>query len=149
VTPDTLLAWHRALIAQVTNGHLRRGPGRPRVTAEIRAWVVRMATENRCWGYTRIQGALANLDHHVCGGTIATIQRQRGIEPAPERQKRTTWQEFLCTHRGVLAAIDFFTVEVWSTTIRNETIRVQMDSTRKPVGGGPPLVKARTYKAGM
>ena len=73
-----------------------------------------MATENRSWGYTRIQGALANLDHHVSRGTIANILRQHGIEPAPERQKRTTWQEFLRTHRGVLAAADFFTVEVWT-----------------------------------
>ena len=61
VTPDTLLAWHRALIAREYNGHLRRVPGRPCVTAEIREWVVRMATENRSSGYTRIQGALANL----------------------------------------------------------------------------------------
>jgi putative transposase len=95
VTPDTLLAWHRALIARKYEGHLHRGPGRPRATAEIRDWVVRMATENRSWGYTRIQGALANLNHHVSRGTIANILRQRGIEPAPERQTRTTWQEFL------------------------------------------------------
>jgi transposase InsO family protein len=105
---------HRALIARKYDGHLRRGPGRPRVTAEIREWVVRTATENRSWGYTRIQGALANLDHHVSRGTIANILRQRGIEPAPERQKRTTWKEFLSNHRDVLAAADFFTVEVWT-----------------------------------
>ena len=61
MTPDTVLAWHPALIARKDDEHLRRGPGRPRVTAEIREWVVRMATENRSWGYTRIQGALANL----------------------------------------------------------------------------------------
>jgi transposase InsO family protein len=114
VTPDTLLAWHRALIARKYEGRLRPGPGRPRATAEIREWVVRMATENRSWGYTRIQGALANLNHHVSRGTIANILRQRGIEPAPERQKRTTWQEFLRTHRSVLAAADFFSVEVWT-----------------------------------
>lgn len=114
VTPDTLLAWHRALIARKYDGQLRRGPGRPRVTVEIRELVVRMATQNRSWGYTRIQGALANLDHHVSRGTIANILRQRGIEPAPERQKRTTWQEFLTSHREVLVATDFFTVEVWT-----------------------------------
>src|SRR5215470_12405377 len=73
-----------------------------------------MATENRDWGYTRIQGALANLGHDVGRGTIATILKRHGIEPAPERQKRTTWQEFLKAHWGVLAAADFFTVEVWT-----------------------------------
>ncbi len=114
VTPDTLLAWHRTLIARKYIDHERRAAGRPPVTAETREWVVRMATENRSWGYTRIQGALANLDHHVSRGTIATILRQHGIEPAPERQKRTTWQEFLRTHRDVLAAADAFSVEVWT-----------------------------------
>jgi transposase InsO family protein len=59
-------------------------------------------------------GRLGNLIHHVSRGTIANILRQRGIEPAPERQKRTTWQEFLRTHRSVLAAADFFSVEVWT-----------------------------------
>jgi len=63
VTPDTLLAWHRHLIARKYDCHPRRGPGRPSVMAEIRGLVVRMASENRTWGYTRIQGALANLDH--------------------------------------------------------------------------------------
>ena len=97
MTPDTLLAWHRTLIARKYDGRQRRGPGRPPVAAETRECVVRMATENRSWGYTRIQGALANLDHDVSRGTIATILKQHGIEPAPERQRRTTWQEFLRT----------------------------------------------------
>jgi putative transposase len=76
--------------------------------------IVRMATENRNWGYTRIQGALANLEHRVARGTIANILREHGLEPAPERVKKTTWTEFLKTHWDVLAAADFFTVEVWT-----------------------------------
>jgi putative transposase len=115
VSPDTLLAWHRDLIARKYDGH-RHGPGRPPVAAEIRQLVVRMATENRDWGYTRIQGALANVGHDVGRGTIATILGQNGIEPAPERQKRTTWQDFLKSHWDVLAAADFFTVEAWTAT---------------------------------
>jgi transposase InsO family protein len=114
VSPDTLLTWHRRLIARKYDGHDRRGPGRPPLMAAIRQLVVRMATENRDWGYTRIQGALANLGHDVGRGTIATILKQHGIEPAPERQKRTTWREFLKAHWDVLAAADFFTVEVWT-----------------------------------
>jgi len=116
VSPDTLLAWHRHLIARKYDGHHQRGPGRPPVAAEIRQLVVRMATENRDWGYTRIQGALANLGHDVGRGTIATILRQHGIEPAPERLKRTTWHEFMKAHWDVLAAADFFTLEVWTAT---------------------------------
>src|SRR4051812_33647679 len=81
VSPDTLLAWHRHLIARKYDGHQRRGPGRPPTTAAIRQLVVRMAMENRDWGYTCIRGALANLGHNVGRGTIATILRQQGIEP--------------------------------------------------------------------
>jgi transposase InsO family protein len=114
VTPDTLLAWHRHLIARKYDSHPRRGPGRPGLMAEVQHLVVRMASENRAWGYTRIQGALVNLHHQVARGTIANILRQHGIEPSPERQKRTTWQEFLRAHWEVLAAADFFTVEVWT-----------------------------------
>jgi transposase InsO family protein len=116
VSPDTLLAWHRLLIARKYDGHQRRGPGRPPVAGDVRQLVVRMATENRDWGYTRIQGALTNLGYDVGRGTIATILRQHGIEPAPQRQKRTTWREFLKAHWDVLAAADFFSVEVWTPT---------------------------------
>jgi putative transposase len=114
VTPDTLLAWHRALIAKKYDGRARRGPGRPQVLAQIRELIVRMATDNRDWGYTRIQGALANLNHRVARGTIANILRDQGLEPSPERVKKTTWTEFVRTHWNVLAATDFFTVEVWT-----------------------------------
>jgi transposase InsO family protein len=115
VTPDTLQAWHRALIATQYDGSTRRGPGRPPVISEIRSLIVRMATENRGWGYTRIQGALANLNHEVSRGTIATVLREHGLEPAPDRLKKTTWTEFLKTHWEVLAAADFFTVDVWTS----------------------------------
>jgi hypothetical protein len=116
VTPHTLLAWHRTLIAKKYDGSTHRGPGRPRGTAQVRELIVRMATENRDWGYTRIQGALANLDHRVARATIADILREHGLEPAPERVKKTTWTEFLKIHWDVLAAADFFTVDVWTAS---------------------------------
>jgi putative transposase len=75
-----------------------------------------MAQENRSWGYTRIQGALKNLGHEVGRGTIAKVLREAGIDPAPDRQKRTTWKEFLRKQWAVLGATDFFTVEVWTAT---------------------------------
>jgi putative transposase len=115
VTPDTLLAWHRTLIAKQYDGSTRRGPGRPPVMSEIRALIVRMATENRAWGYTRIQGALANLNHEVSRGTIATVLREHGLEPAPDRLKKTTWTDFLKAQWEVLAAADFFTMDVWTS----------------------------------
>jgi hypothetical protein len=86
VTPDTLLAWHRRLIAKKWDYSSRRKkPGRPRVMNEITDLIVRMARENPGWGYTRIRGALANLGHTVARGTIANILREHGIAPAPER----------------------------------------------------------------
>jgi len=76
--------------------------------------VVRMANENRTWGYRRIQGALANLGHDIGRGTIAEILARNGIDPAPERERRTTWKEFLEQHWEMIVAADFFTVEAWT-----------------------------------
>src|SRR5215831_20143673 len=96
VTSATLLAWHCRLIPEKYDGSKRRGPGRPRTKDEIQQLVVRLAIENRDWGYRRVQGALANLGHEVARGTIANILKQHGLEPAPERERKTTWKEFLC-----------------------------------------------------
>ena len=112
VSPDTLLRWHRQLIAMKWT-FLRKGPGRPRVMRTIEALVVRMASENPRWGYTRIQGALSNLGHKVARGTVANILRREGIEPAPTRGTRTPWSVFLKAHWRSLVAADFLTVEVW------------------------------------
>ena len=114
VTPATLLAWHRKLIARKYDGSKQRGPGRLRTRDEIQRLVVRMAMENRDWGYRRIQGALANLGHEVARGTIANILKEHGLEPAPERERKTTWREFLSRHRDVIVAADFFTLEAWT-----------------------------------
>jgi len=115
VSPDTLMRWHRCLVAQKWDFSKRRSPGRPGVMREISQLIVRMALENPGWGYTRIQGALANLSHVVGRGTISNVLKRNGIEPAPERSKRTTWSTFLKAHWKVLAASDFFTVEVWTS----------------------------------
>jgi transposase InsO family protein len=112
VTPDTILRWHRQLIAQKWT-HKRRSPGRRRIMQVIEDLTIRMARENPRWGYTRIQGSLYNVGHRVGRTTIADILKRNGIDPAPERGKRTTWSQFLKAHWNVLAAADFFTVEVW------------------------------------
>ncbi len=112
VTPDTLLRWYRELVASKWNYSHRRGPGRPRVMKTIVDLVLQMALENPSWGYTRIQGAMANLGHEVGRGTIANILREYGIDPAPERDKRMPWSTFLRAHRECLVATDFLTVEV-------------------------------------
>src|SRR5436309_4906526 len=114
VTPQTLLAWHRKLIAKKHDGSAYRVRGRPQTATEISGLVVRMAEENRRWGYRRIQGALSNLGHILARTTIANILKRNGIDPAPERSRKTTWKEFLTRHWDQIVATDFFTVEVWT-----------------------------------
>ena len=118
VTPDTILRWHRQLVAAKWNYSDRRTkkPGRPPVSEEITQLVLRMARENPTWGYDRIQGALSNLGHEVSDTAVGGILKSRGIEPAPDRKRQTTWRTFLKAHWDVLAAIDFTTVEVWTPT---------------------------------
>src|SRR6266536_586324 len=93
VSPETLLAWHRKLIANKYDGTAQRGPGRPRKAVEIETLVVRLAEENRDWGYRRIQGALSNLGHEVARSTIADIVQRHGIshDSAPEAAAVTGW----------------------------------------------------------
>jgi hypothetical protein len=114
VSPDTLLRWHRRLVAQKWNYAHRRGPGRPGIMREIAELIIRMAQENPKWGYTRIQGALANLRHKVGRGTVANVLKRNGVEPSPERGRRTRWSTFLKAHWKMFAASDFLTVEVWT-----------------------------------
>ncbi|MCP4005521.1 MAG: transposase [bacterium] len=114
VTPDTILRWHRELIARKYDGSANRRPGRPRIVEEIRSLVVRMAEENEGWGYGHIVGELRKLGHEVSKSSVRRILLENGIEPAPERLKHMPWSKFLKAHWAGLAAADFFTVEVWS-----------------------------------
>lgn len=114
VTPDTLLRWHRELIARKWDTSDRRSPGRPPIMAELGKLIVKMATENPSWGYKCIQGALVNLRPVVGRGTIANVLQAHGIEPAPQRGKRTSWSTFLKAHWEVIVSTDFFSVEVWT-----------------------------------
>jgi putative transposase len=115
VKPDTILGWHRKLVAQKCDGSpQRKAPGRPTIDPELEALVVRLAQENRSWGYDRIVGALANLGYTISDQTVGNILKRHGIAPAPERKTTTTWKEFIRTHMDVLVAADFFTAEVWT-----------------------------------
>jgi hypothetical protein len=110
VTPDTLLRWHRQLIARTWTD--ARRSSRCGVLREIRRLVVRMAEENPTWGYTRIQGALKNVGHRVGRSTIRRILKAAGLPPVPQRP--TSGQPFLNAPWGVIAGADFFTTDVWT-----------------------------------
>ena len=95
VTPDTILRWHRQLIARKWTFTPNR-PGRPGIMKKISSLILRMATEHPAWGYTRIQGALKNLGHSVARSTVAKVLKANGIPPAPNRP--SSWQTFLRAH---------------------------------------------------
>jgi len=111
--PDTILAWYRKFVARKFDGSkARRGPGRPRVNREVEQLIVRLASENRDWGYDRIAGALANLGYMISDQTVGNILQRHALPPAPERKRTTTWPAFIRTHLALLAGTDFFTAEV-------------------------------------
>jgi putative transposase len=112
VTPDTIMRWHRKLIAAKWTFPQER-KGRRGVMQEIGRLVVRMARENVGWGYSRIQGELKDLGHRVGPTTVSRILKDEGIKPAPDRP--TSWKTFLRAHFGEIAATDFFTTEVWTS----------------------------------
>jgi putative transposase len=135
VTPDTLLRWYRQLMARKFDGSQHRQRlGRPPVAEEIERLTVQMAEENPCWGYRRIQGALANLGHRIDAITVRNILRRHHMEPAPQRRKAgMRWTQFLKLHWEVLAATDFFTAEVatWHGSVTYYVLVVMELATRR------------------
>ena len=96
VTPDTILRWHRELIAAKwdTSKRRKKNVGRPPVSQEVVDLVLLMARNSPSWGYNRIQGALANLGHEISDAAVGSILRNHGIDPAPDRRRQTTWKSF-------------------------------------------------------
>lgn len=115
VTPDTLLRWHRELVARHWDySGRRRKVGRPPLAKDTVELILRIARESPTWGYDRIRGAMANLGHCLSDTTVANILKAHGIEPAPDRKRQSTWKAFLQAHWDVLASVDFTTIEVWT-----------------------------------
>ena len=110
VTPATLLAWHRRLVARKWDYASRRGPGRPSTAAAIRKLVIRIATENPTWGHRRVQGEIVRLGHQIAASTVWQILHDAGIDPAP-RRTGPTWKQFLTAQARGIIAIDFVHVD--------------------------------------
>jgi putative transposase len=111
VRPETLLRWHRRLVAGAwTYPHQ---PGRPPLDDDVQQLIVRLATENPRWGYQRIQGELLRLRVQVSATAIRTTLRRHGLDPAP-RPMATTWRAFLRQQAAGIVACDFFIVDtIW------------------------------------
>jgi len=108
VRPDTVLRWHRDLVARrhAARSRPKRG-GRPRTVHSIRALILRLARENPNWGYRRLHGELLVLGVKVAASTVWEILKEAGIEPSPERAS-STWADFLRSQADALLACDFF-----------------------------------------
>jgi transposase len=107
VRPDTVLRWHRDLVAR-RHAHMSRPkrPGRPRTVRSVRALVLRLARENPSWGYRRLHGELLVLGVKVAASTVWEILKEAGTDPAPERAS-STWADFLRSQAHALLACDF------------------------------------------
>ena len=110
VTPATLLAWHRRLVARHWDYTSRRRPGRPSTATSIRKLMIRMATENPAWGHRRVQGELIKLGHRIAASTVWQILHDAGIDPAP-RRTGPTWKQFLTAQARGILAVDFVHVD--------------------------------------
>ena len=132
-SPETLLKWHRTLVAKKYDGSKCRKFGRPQISDELRNIIIKVAKFNRGWGCPRIQGQLKYLGYKVCTKTIANVLRKAGLEPQPDRQRKTTWAEFLKSHWSSLTAIDFFFSEIYTLKgLTRYMVLVAIDySTRK------------------
>ncbi len=115
-TPDTILRWHRELVARKwDHSDKRAAVGRPATPQEVVALILQFAKENPSWGYDRSADALANVGHNVSDQTVGKVLKEPGIETAPSRKRTTTWATFLKAHWEQRAALAFTTVAVWTT----------------------------------
>jgi transposase len=110
ITPATLLAWHRKLVAKKWDYSKRRRPGRPPTAAEVKALVLRMAAENPRWGHRRIHGELTRLGHKIAASTVWNILDRAGIDLAP-RRSGPTWKQFLTAQAEHIVAVNFLHVD--------------------------------------
>ena len=107
--PETLLRWHRQLIARRWTYSHRR-PGRPRLERSLRELILRLAGENPHWGYKRIVGELKGLGITVSATSVRKVLLEADLQPAP-RRTRSTWRVFLRAQAASMLACDFLTVE--------------------------------------
>jgi putative transposase len=133
VTPQTLLAWHRRLVARHWT-YQGRKPGRPPPDPEIRALVLRLARENPRWGYRRVVGELGGLGFAISTSSVRRILAGAGLGPAGARGG-PTWNEFIRHQARSMVACDFFTVDTASLRRLYVLFFIELSSRRVRLAG--------------
>jgi putative transposase len=134
VTPATLLAWHRRLVARKWDFASRRGPGRSSTAAAIRKLVIRIAADNPGCGHRRVQGELVRLGHRIAASTVWQILHAAGIDPAP-RRSGPTWKQFLTAQARGIIAVDFVHVDTMLLRRVYALIVIEHDTRRAHLAG--------------
>ncbi len=129
VTPETVLRWHRALVARRWT-YPHRQVGRPALPVDTVALIVRLARENPRWGYLRIVGELKKLGVAVSKTSVAAVLRRHRLPPAP-RRSGPGWGEFLKAQAKGILATDFFTIE--AATLRRYYVLFAIEVERRVV----------------
>lgn len=112
-TPDTIMRWYRKLIAEKYDGSQNRTySGRPQIRQEVVDLIIRFKQDNPRWGYKKIRDQVVYLGYNICKSSIRNILIEHGYDPEPDLTVRSTWHEFIKSHWDVLAACDFFTIEL-------------------------------------
>ncbi|RPE37317.1 integrase-like protein [Streptomyces sp. Ag109_O5-1] len=141
VHPDTVLRWHRDLVARHHASRSRpKRSGRPRTVHSIRVLVLRLTRENPTWGHRRVHGELLVLGIKVAASTVWEILKEAGIDPAPERSS-STWADFLRSQADALLACDFLE----TVTLTGARLYVFASSSTPTAGSGssaPPRIRA-------
>ena len=112
-TPETLLHWHRTLVAGKYDGSGKRGP-KPKKANEVRDHVLRMKEENPDWGYGHIHGELKGLGYKISWQTVRRIMIEHGLMDDPKNTKKMSWTTFIKSHFESMSACDFFCVHAWT-----------------------------------
>jgi putative transposase len=133
VKPDTLVRWHRRVVAKYWT-YPHRPPGRPSTVAETRQTIIRLASENPTWGYRRIHGELARLGITIAASTVWAILKQARIDPAPGRALES-WTTFLRSQAAGIVACDFFTVDTVLLRRYYVLFFIELDSRRVHLAG--------------
>jgi putative transposase len=132
VRPDTILGWHRRLVANHWTYPHR--PGRPSTAVETRHTIIRLASENPGWGYRRIHGELARLGITIAASTVWTTLKRAGIDPAPGRTAES-WTTFLRAQAAGIVACDFFTIDTVMLRRYYVLFFIELDTRRVHLAG--------------